>query len=835
VRLPAPWEDNIPPTAPSALSASGVIGQASLSWAAATDNKAVARYEVYRSTAPGVTATAANWLAETTTTSYVDKTTPGTYYYAVTAVDGAGNASPLSNEATVNVLADLKAPTVALSAPAPGQTVAGTITVAANASDNIAVAGVQLRLDGQPLGAEATRVPYSVNWDTTQAANGTHTLTAVARDTSGNTTTSVAVVVTVFNPVAGIQFVRDLGAASVANTGQTVQLTLANPVAQGHTVIVAAGINSWGILVNSIADTRGNTYTVDATVNHTGTSLNSYIGSGYVATALQAGDKITVTFSTSLYSARMISASDFVGIASANRVDASAGTFGSSASPGSPNVTTAQPGELLVAGFGSANNATFTPAFPFTALTPTTAALGSVVRSIYSAWWIAPGTGTYKATGTLSATSQWTAAVVGYKPTGSDPPVGDTTPPSAPGTLTATSSEIGQATLTWGAATDNKAVARYEVYRSTSPGVTATAANWIAESTTMTYVDQTTPGTYYYAVTAVDGAGNAGPLSNEATVKVLADTTAPTVAINNPSAGQTVAGTTTVTATASDNVGVVGVQLRLDGQPLGAEASAAPYSATWDTTKTSNGTHTLTAVARDNAGNITTSAAVSVTVFNQAAGIQFVADLGTANAANTGQTVQLTLPGPVAQGHTVIVFAGINSWGILINSITDTRGNLYSVDATVNHTGTSLNSYIGSGYVSTALQAGDKITVTFSTSLYSTRMVSAADFSGIASTNRVDTSAGALGSSNAPSSPTITTTQPGDLLAAGFGSANSAIFTPAFPFTGLTPTGAALGSVTRSIYSSWWLAPNSGSYKASGTLSAAAQWTAALVAYKAGL
>ena len=90
----------------------------------------------------------------------------------------------------------------------------------------------------------------------------------------------------------------------------------------------------------------------------------------------------------------------------------------------------------------------------------------------------------------------------------------------------------------------------------------------------------------------------------------------------------------------------------------------------------------------------------------------------------------------------MIVFAGINSWGILINAISDTRGNVYSVDATVNHTGTSLNSYIGSGYVSTPLQAGDKITVTFSASLYSTRMVSAADFSGIASANRVDTSAG---------------------------------------------------------------------------------------------
>src|SRR5207302_9976711 len=69
VRLPAPWQDNEPPTAPSPLSASGVIGQASLTWTAATDNKAVARYEVYRATTPGVTATAANWIDEAESTT----------------------------------------------------------------------------------------------------------------------------------------------------------------------------------------------------------------------------------------------------------------------------------------------------------------------------------------------------------------------------------------------------------------------------------------------------------------------------------------------------------------------------------------------------------------------------------------------------------------------------------------------------------------------------------------------------------------------------------------------------------------------------------------------
>ena len=59
-----------------------------------------------------------------------------------------------------------------------------------------------------------------------------------------------------------------------------------------------------------------------------------------------------------------------------------------------------------------------------------------------------------------------------------------------------------------------------------------------------------------------------------------------------------------VTATATDNVGVSGVQFQLDGNDLGAEDTTAPYGVTWDTTAVANGTHTLTAVARDAAGNI---------------------------------------------------------------------------------------------------------------------------------------------------------------------------------------------------------------------------------------
>ena len=71
------------------------------------------------------------------------------------------------------------------------------------------------------------------------------------------------------------------------------------------------------------------------------------------------------------------------------------------------------------------------------------------------------------------------------------------------------------------------------------------------------------------------------------------DTTPPTVSISAPANGAAVAGTTAVTASASDNVGVAGVQFLLDSSNLGNEIPSPPYTYQWNTTTASIGTHTL--------------------------------------------------------------------------------------------------------------------------------------------------------------------------------------------------------------------------------------------------
>ena len=92
------------------------------------------------------------------------------------------------------------------------------------------------------------------------------------------------------------------------------------------------------------------------------------------------------------------------------------------------------------------------------------------------------------------------------------------------------------------------------------------------------------------------------------------DTTAPTVTLTSPLAGAAVGGLFQLAATATDDVGVAGVQFTLDGAVVG-DAAAAPFAVNWDSTTTSNGAHALAATARDAAGNRSTTS-FGITVNN---------------------------------------------------------------------------------------------------------------------------------------------------------------------------------------------------------------------------
>ena len=140
-----------------------------------------------------------------------------------------------------------------------------------------------------------------------------------------------------------------------------------------------------------------------------------------------------------------------------------------------------------------------------------------------------------------------------------------------------------------------------------------------------------------------------------------------TVSITSPASGATVSGTITVAANATAAAGVSSVQFLLDGANLGMADTTSPYSASWDTTKASNGSHVLTATATDTS-NHQASANVSITVNNTSTPPATVSITSPASGA--------TISGTIAVSATASAAAGVSSVQFLLDG-----ANLGSADS----------------------------------------------------------------------------------------------------------------------------------------------------------
>ena len=198
---------------------------------------------------------------------------------------------------------------------------------------------------------------------------------------------------------------------------------------------------------------------------------------------------------------------------------------------------------------------------------------------------------------------------------GNVPPPQDTTAPSVAVTAPAAGSTVSASVSVSASASDDVGVAGVQFkLDGVNLGPEDTSAPYAVSWNTALAAD----GPHSLTATARDAAGNVATSSTVGvTVDNAPDTTAPTVSLTAPSNGATVSGAAVVTtATAADNKAVAGVQFRLDGISLGAEDINAPYSTIWDSRTAANGPHTLTAVARDQAGNTAISSPVGVVVDN---------------------------------------------------------------------------------------------------------------------------------------------------------------------------------------------------------------------------
>ncbi len=233
----------------------------------------------------------------------------------------------LSGSGSTNV-ADTTPPTVNMSSPLNGVTVSGsTVAVAANAADNVAVASIQFRLDGANLGSGLTTAPYALTWDSTAVPDGTHTLTAVATDTSGNQATAAPVMFQVSNvvstlglptvtvaasPATAVIGSTDYGAFTFTRTGNisgalTVNYTLGGTATKWDdyrrpvtgdmpvSISIPAGASSYTISIEAI----GNEYNVNPeTASLTLSTDPGYIVGSPNGATITIVSNITVTLPT---------------------------------------------------------------------------------------------------------------------------------------------------------------------------------------------------------------------------------------------------------------------------------------------------------------------------------------------------------------------------------------------------------------------------------------------------------------------------------------------------------------------------------------------------------
>jgi chitodextrinase len=175
--------------------------------------------------------------------------------------------------------------------------------------------------------------------------------------------------------------------------------------------------------------------------------------------------------------------------------------------------------------------------------------------------------------------------------------VTDTTPPTAPTNLIATTMSSSQIDLSWSASTDDYGVAGYEIYRDAALISTVTGTDY-AE----TYLSENT--TYTYSIKAFDGANNKSAASEPASATTLpsgtsSDTQAPSVPIGLSVTAASSSQINLSWSASTDNVAVTGYKIYRDGAYLKSVATVS----TLDSSLTASTQYCYAISAYDAAGN----------------------------------------------------------------------------------------------------------------------------------------------------------------------------------------------------------------------------------------
>ena len=374
------------------------------------------------------------------------------YHFRVHSTDANKNEA-VGVDMTFTTTPDTTAPTVSMTAPASGATVSGTVTVAANATDDVGVASMQFQLDGASLGSLVTTSPYSVLWDTTKSTSGQHALSAIARDAAGNSATGASVTVTVNSATAPT--ITTQPANQTVTAGQTATFAVA---ATG----TAPLSYQWQKNAVNIAGATASSYTTPVT-----TTADS--GSTFAVVVTNTAGTATSNTATLTVNPAPVAPTITTQPANQTVTAGQAATFAVAATGTTPLSYQWQKNAVNIAGATASS---------YTTPVTTTADSGSTFRVVVT-----------NTTGT--ATSNAATLTVNV----------DATAPTVPGALSASAVSSSQINLSWTASTDNVGVTGYNVYR---------AGVKIGTAPSNSYQDGglSASTSYSYNVSAFDAAGN---------------------------------------------------------------------------------------------------------------------------------------------------------------------------------------------------------------------------------------------------------------------------------------------------------------------------------------
>ena len=506
---------------------------------------------------------------------------------------------------------DTTAPSVSITTPANNATTTGaSVTLTASASDDVGVSEVQFILDSSSVLNPSVifAAPYSMTWDSTSVSDGVHSLNATAEDAAGNIATSSAITIHVDNAAP----VRSAGSPSGTLAFNTSTTTLSLSTNESATCKYSTNPSTAYASMTALSTTGTSTHSQALTGLLNG---GSYV---YYAKCRDGQGNTNATDYTISFSV--------AGDTTFPTVSMTAPSNNASVSGSSITLSASASDDVSVAGVRFVlDDVTYIgdedTSFPYTISWDSTAASDGV-HSIKAV--ARDGSSNVTDSSIITVTVDNTAPVrSGASPTGT---LG----------LYTTNAVVS---LT----TDESATCKYSTSPSTAYGSMTSFTTTGNTSHSSSIAGLVNGGSYAYYVKCRDSQSNTNASDYAISFSVAADNTTPTVVITSPDDNDIVSGTTTLIAEASDDVGVVGVQFWLDDSEIDAADTSAPYTLAWDSSAASEGSHIITAVAHDEAGNDAVSADVDIVVGND---IPIISSISSGSPSRSGTTITWTTNEP---------------------------------------------------------------------------------------------------------------------------------------------------------------------------------------------